>query len=47
MDSAFTPIQKKMKETTMKVIGRLTRNMEKENLFGKMDQNTRETLKMT
>jgi hypothetical protein len=31
----------------MKVIGKMTRNQEKENLPGKMEQNMRETLKMT
>jgi hypothetical protein len=46
MDLAFTPIPKKMKETTMKVIGRMTRDQEKENLFGKMEQNMKVALKM-
>jgi hypothetical protein len=30
----------------MKVIGRMTRDQEKENLSGEMEQNIRETLKM-
>ena len=47
MDLAFTPIQNKVQKNTMKVIGRMARNQEKENLSGKMEKNTRETLKMT
>jgi hypothetical protein len=47
MDLVFTPIQKKAQMTTMKVIGRMARNQEKENLFGKMEKNMRENLKMT
>ena len=46
MDLVFTLFQKKMQKTTMKVIGRMVKDQEKENLFGKMDENTRETLKM-
>jgi hypothetical protein len=33
MDLVFTLIQKKMKQTTMKAIGRMARNQEKENTF--------------
>ncbi len=47
MDLVFTPFQKKKNQTTMKVIGRMTRNQAKGNLSGKMEQNMRETLKMT
>jgi hypothetical protein len=46
MDLAFTTIQKKMQETTVKVIGIMARCQEKENLFGKMEKNMRETLKI-
>jgi hypothetical protein len=47
MDLVFTPIQKKSNQTTTKVTGRMARNREKENLSGKMEQNMKETLKMT
>ena len=43
----LSPIQKKMTETTMKDIGRMTRNQEKENLSGKMDLNKKESLRAT
>jgi hypothetical protein len=42
----FTPIQKKVQEATIQVIGRMTTDLEKENLSGKMEQNMREILKM-
>ncbi len=45
MDLVFTPIQKKTKKTTMKVILRKTRHQGKENLSLKMEQNMKETLK--
>ncbi len=47
MDLVFSPFQKKMQEPTIEVIGRTARDLEKENLSGKMEQNMRETLKMT
>ena len=43
----FTPIKKKMQKTTMKVIGRMTRNQVKENLSSKMEGNMRDTLKIS
>ena len=47
MDLVLTPIQKTAQMTTMKAFGRMTRNQEKENFFGKMEKSMRETLKMT
>jgi hypothetical protein len=44
MGLVFSPFQKKVQQTTMKVIGRMTKCQEKENLFGKMEQNMRGTL---
>ncbi len=47
MDLVFSPIQKKVQQTTMKVIGRIARNQEKEKTSGKMEKNMKEILKMT
>jgi hypothetical protein len=46
MDLVFSLIQKKAQMTTMKVIGRMTRNQEKEKLSSKMETNMKEILKM-
>ena len=47
MDLVFTPTQKKMQQTTVKVIGKMAKNQEMENFSGKMVQIMRETLKIT
>ncbi len=47
MDLVFLAIQKKIQETTIKDIGKMERNQEKENLSSKMEPNKRESLKMT
>ncbi len=46
MDLVFTPFQKKMQKTTMKVIGNMERNQEKECLSLKMELHKKESLKM-
>jgi hypothetical protein len=47
VDSEFLPFRKKIRETTTKVIGRRARNRETENLFGRLEESLKVSLKTT